>query len=54
MAASWPMADGPPVLFRELWRSQQFHEFKEDGGVDGPHSVGSRICLGKGLLEGTD
>jgi len=48
------LADRPPVLFRELWRSWHFHELKEDGGVDGPYSVGSRICSGKGTQEVTD
>ena len=41
------LADSPPVLFEELWRLGHFHEFEEDGGVDGPYLVGSRICLGK-------
>ena len=30
------------------------HECEEDGGVDGPYSVGSRICSGKGTKEVAD
>ena len=30
------------------------HECEEDGGVDGPYSVGSRICSGEGTKEVAD
>jgi len=29
-------------------------ELEEDGGVDGPYSVGSRICSGEGTEEVSD
>jgi len=48
------LADGPPVFLGKLVGSVHADEFKEGGGVDGPHSVGSRICLGKGTQEVTD
>jgi len=48
------LADGRPVLLGELCWAWHSHELKEGGGVDGPYSVGCRICLGEGTEKVTD
>jgi len=48
------LADGCPVLLGELCWSWHSHELKEYGSVDGPYSVGSRICSGEGTEKVTD
>ena len=40
--------DGLPLLFGVLGGTSHGEELDEDGRVDGPYSVGSRICSGKG------
>ena len=42
------------MLLGVLGGSIHGHELEEDGGVDGPYSVGSRICSGKGTKEVAD
>jgi len=46
--------DGCPVLLGKFLRSGHVHELEEDGGVDGPYSVGSRICSGEGTEKVSD
>jgi len=46
--------DGCPVFLCAFRRSWHSHELEEDDGVDGPHSVGSRICSGEGTEKVAD
>jgi len=48
------LLDGGPVFLGELGRSGHVQELEEDGSVDGPYSVGSRICSGEGMEEVSD
>jgi len=42
------------MFLGELGWSIHGHECEEDGGVDGPYSVGSRIYSGEGTKEVAD